>query len=175
VPLVSKATSAPKTQSATKPEAKKTPTKYTTTPSAQAQLGPRPVTATKTSNSVTAPISSPGQGRPKHQPLIPESRQKNTYLDNVSTLTSKANGTKSGAAPASPTIIVTPSDASEKPLKANTAKRRSTISATPKLPPLHPPPPAEPIETKSMSSRLSKRKSFLRMFKRNSIPAWYEQ
>jgi hypothetical protein len=26
-----------------------------------------------------------------------------------------------------------------------------------------------------MSSRLSKRKSFLRMFKRNSIPAWYEQ
>ena len=170
VPLVSKATTASKTPTTTKKTPTTTP-RYTTTPSTQAQLGPRPVTATKTPpNTLTAPISSPGPNRAKHTPLIPEPRQKNTYLDNLSTLTSKS---KASAKPDSPTIIVTPSD--EKPLKANTAKRRSTINATPKLPPLHPPPPAEPMETKSMSSRLSKRKSFLRMFKRNSVPAWYEQ
>lgn len=172
VPLVSKATSgqsAPQTQPrAIKGEPKKQPTATAPTKSILAPQAPRPVQSvpkTTITSTVTAPVTSPGPTRPKHTPLIPETRQKNTYLDNVSSLSSK------GADPPSPTIVVTSSD--DIPLKANTAKRRSTITATPKLP-QHPPPPAEPMDTKSMSSRLSKRKSFLRMFKRNSVPAWYE-
>ena len=174
VPLVAKATSTPPpAQKVARPEPKKsnlvsTSQKYSTSPSSQAALGPRPVQANgTTTKTVTAPISAPAPNRPKHQPLIPEMRQKNAYLDGVSNLLNKGT-----AGPPSPTIVVTSSD--DIPLKANTAKRRSTITATPKLP-FHPPPPAEPVETKSMSSRLSKRKSFLRMFKRNSIPAWYDQ
>lgn len=63
---------------------------------------------------------------------------------------------------------------------ANTAKRRSatmtaTMTATRKIPQI-PPPPAAPGETRSMNSKLSKRKSFLKVFKRESkVEPWYKQ
>lgn len=112
-------------------------------PPKEAPLAPRPVSILQDKSRSTTSIPASAHA---------EQREKNTYLDNVNTLTS-SNTTK----------------ASE-PM-ANTAKRRSaTISATPKLPP----PPPDPTETKSIASRLSKRKSFMKMFKRDSVPAWYK-
>ena len=129
-------------------------------------LAPRPAHQPSKS-STTAPTQ-------KSSIKPPESRLKNTYLDNVSSL-SNSKGTE-------PSIIITNSDEDiplSKIVSANTSQKRrsNTITATPKLPREgHPQPPPVPTEdTKSMSSRLSKRKSFLRMFKRNSVPAWYEQ
>lgn len=195
VPLASRATtttpSAPR-RAPTKPEQKKLTSPQPST--STTPLAPRPVQTqpkpTATSASITAPISAPGPTRPKHQPLIAaETRQKNTYLDGIAHLThsskhnpSSKTGASGASATSSPKIVITnPSSSSSAvgdadvalPLKANTAKRRSTITATPKLPP---PLPAEPPATdaKSVTSRLSKRKSLLRMFKRSSVPAWYE-
>lgn len=98
-----------------------------------------------------------------------ETRARNTYLDNVSHLTKKGT-------PVEPNP--TEDDDEDVPLAknaaANTAKRRSTITATPKLPTALKPPPVPKDETRSVTSRLGKRKSFLKMFKRNSVPAWYD-
>ena len=69
---------------------------------------------------------------------------------------------------------------------ANTAKRRSqTLTSAVKIPQIPPEPPHsvagsargdEKDETRSMGSRLSKRKSFMRIFKRESkVEPWYKQ
>lgn len=102
-----------------------------------------------------------------------EKRTKNTYLDNVSTLTAKGTEPSKTPSPDPPTRP----DSAATTASANTAKRRSTITATPKMPaPAPPPMPNDKEESKSMSSRLSKRKSFFKgVFKRESVPAWYKQ
>ncbi len=147
-------------------------------------FAPRPILVPRTNSTASTPASA---NKPKTAtPSNPENRTKNTYLDGTSSLTKKN---------ATPTLK---SDeqydddddatltASSKGRAANTAaKRRSTITATPQLPSsrrgdrsvpsgvLKPPP--IPDDTKSMNSKLGKRKSFLRMFKRSSVPAWYDQ
>jgi hypothetical protein len=144
-------------------------------------LAPRPATSARTKSSASGPTAA----RPATSSMPFETRSKNTYLDSNVPLTKKGT----------PTTYYSTNDADDEdaPLaktaagKANTAKRRSTITATPQLPnrtskereraktkgALKPPP--VPDETRSVSSKLSKRKSFLRMFKRQSVPAWYEQ
>ena len=152
-------------------------------------VAPRPVaapvarTTSSTSAVAPAPIKSKSTSAAPTIAAPTETRSKNTYLDNISSLTKKnAPSTKADDDEDEDDIPLAKTAAG----RANTAaKRRSTITATPVLPasksstkekqsgPLKPPP--IPDETRSMSSRLSKRKSFLRMFKRQSVPAWYEQ
>ena len=163
LPQLPNPTSTQSQQRPSKPEQRKSsgavPTKSTlinTVP-----LAPRPVQQ--------VPKSTTTSKTAKHISSS-ETRAKNTYLDNVSSLTKK--GTE-------PAIVVTKEEDEnddDVPLSkiANTSKRRrSTITATPKIPPPKPPPVPD-TETKSVASRLGKRKSFLRMFKRQSTPAWYE-
>ena len=150
--------SSSQTHNNNKPLAKKPALTNSKTTVNTVPLAPRPV-------QVVPKAPTTGSTKSKHTPLIPETRPKNTYSDNVSSLNKKG------------TPVTEPeADDDDVPLSktaaANTAKRRSTITATPKLP-LKPPP--VPEDTKSMSSKLGKRKSFLRMFKRNSVPAWYDQ
>ena len=148
------------------PQPKSIPIQPKSTPIQPKNITSRPTTINTvpqapkpTSNIPTS--AKPSTQRTKSMPAPPpEPRTKNTYLDNVSSLTS----TKDQPA----------SEAAKKKDAANTAKRRSTITATPKLPP---PPPSdkEKDDTKSMSSKLSKRKSFFReVFKREKTPAWYK-
>ncbi|KAK3725557.1 hypothetical protein LTR37_000527 [Vermiconidia calcicola] len=125
-------------------------------------LAPRPVQLPHSASATTMlPTAS---SRPKHTPIRSETtplkseiRARNTYLDNVSSLTKKNNSMD-------PAIVVTDDDDDRgRTAAANTARRRSTISATPKMPPLQPPPvPNE--DTKSINSRVGKRKSLLKMF-----------
>lgn len=137
-------------------------------------LAPRPALVNRPKSSPNGPSLKPATST-----LPAETRAKNTYLDNSSMLTKKTTSTPVKPADDDDTARTAAG-------KANTAaKRRSTITATPSLPatkekergktkgPLKPPP--VPDETRSMSSRLSKRKSFIKMFKRQSVPAWYEQ
>ncbi len=151
-------------------------------PSTKPALTSRPSITPRTKSSPSGG-SNPTAARPATAIPRPETRPKNTYLDGISNLTKKT-----------PSSAPRTDDDDDLPLakiaagKANTAaKRRSTITATPEFPksatkekerartkgPLKPPP--VPDETRSMSSRLAKRKSFMRMFKRQSVPAWYEQ
>jgi hypothetical protein len=123
--------------------------------------------------------TAPNLKSSKHTPIVAtEQRPKNTYLDNVSSLTKKTPATVAKADEDDDDDIPLAKTAAG---KANVAKRRSTFTATPEIPPsrkaaskapLKPPP--VPEDTKSMSSRLSKRKSLLRMFRRESTPAWYK-
>lgn len=154
-----------------------------TTPKSNSLLVPRPVQAPRSATTATsAPAPATRSKSTTPTPASTELRTKNTYLDNISSLTKKNHSTTK--------VDDSYDDEDDIPLaktaagRANTAaKRRSTITATPSLPPttkkdksqgpLKPPP--IPDDSKSMSSRLSKRKSFLRMFKRQSVPAWYEQ
>lgn len=148
-------------QRTNRPDAKKS-TSVNTVP-----LAPRPVTIQPRPTSTSMKSNSSKTSALKSSaPPTEERRTKNTYLDGLSTLTNKDQDVPK---------IVTPDDDEDVPLaktsSANTAKRRSTITATPKLP-LSPPP--VPDDSKSMSSKLGKRKSFLKMFKRDSTPAWYK-
>ena len=144
-------------QRASRPEAKKSTT-INTVP-----LAPRPVSVQQ-KPSTTSKMSSAQKAE------VPKTR--NTYLDNVSSLTSKNE-----TSPLPKIVTSADDDDDDMPLAktaaANTAKRRSTITATPKLPKMQPPPVPQD-DTKSMSSRLGKRKSLLRIFKRSSVPTWYE-
>ena len=107
-----------------------------------------------------------------------EGRTKNTYLDNVSTLTKK---NEAASAPASRQKNDEndgrggdDDEQSKGRGEANTGRRRrSTMTATPQLPPGGPPPvPDDSKETKSTRSlRLGKRKSFLKGFMRRSTQA----
>ena len=119
-------------------------------------LAPRPIAVQDRASSLTnlsAPV--PNGQLTKTATATAESRQKNTYLDNVSILTNKTE----------PRATVT---------EDKSVKRRSTITATPKLPQV-PPSPNLKEESKSISSRLSKRKSFIKIFKRETVPPWYKQ
>lgn len=154
---------------------------------ANTPLAPRPVNLqTQPSSSTIASItrvSSPSKHDSRASSTLPamsEIRTKNTYLDNSNSLTSKKESSVPIVIKDADSKTIDPDDPSGgRSIKdaANTAKRRSTITATPKLPSggSIPKPPPVPEDTKSMNSKLGKRKSFLRMFKRNSVPAWYEQ
>lgn len=109
-------------------------------------ISPKPVNNTSNRNSAApTPTSKTGGGVSTMPPAI-----KNTYLDNVTTSSNKK--TDANATVADPA--------------ANTAKRRSTITATPKMEGpsqggFKPPPVPE-----SKTPKVSKRKSFLSAFRR---------
>lgn len=94
-----------------------------------------------------------------------EPRAKNTYLDGVNTLTKKNDS--------APPAKAAEEDDDDGRGEANTGRRRrSTMTATPKIPAGPPPVPDDSKETKSTRSlRLGKRKSFLRGFMRRSTQA----
>ena len=99
-----------------------------------------------------------------------EPRTKNTYLDNVSTLTKKNEPPPSSSRSKADSAI---DDEDGGRGEANTGRRRrSTMTATPKIPAGPPPVPDDSKETKSTRSlRLGKRKSFLKAFSRRSTQA----
>lgn len=101
-----------------------------------------------------------------------EPRTKNTYLDNVSSLTKK-NEAASSTTSKQKQDLEDDDDDDDGRGEANTGRRRrSTMTATPKIPAGPPPVPEDGKETKSMkSARLGKRKSFLRGFMRRSTQA----
>lgn len=113
---------------------------------------PKPVLTTMPAVAKTAAV--PAQARPKE-----------TYLDNVATTTT--NTAKKNEKP-DPKIDAKAAEreraAAKKDTEANTAKRRSTITATPKMP--APPPIPESRERKE--PKVGKRKSFLAAFRRSA-------
>ncbi|KAK5166669.1 uncharacterized protein LTR77_008213 [Saxophila tyrrhenica] len=209
-----KSTPRPHLASQQSQQSQKTPQRSSMTKRPTPINGPPPTTKTSTSarppsalrtnsSSITPATARPTITNTTPSALPTETRAKNTYLDNISSL-----GKKGTPIPSNPIIRTTsPSadadDDEDAPAaksagasgKANTAKRRSTITATPSLPSnskekgekgergekgkMRPPPvpvsSKEEEETRSLGSRLGKRKSFMKMFSRRSVPAWYEQ
>ena len=121
--------------------------------SANAALAPRPVAQQQMPS--TASVTRTSAQKPSAG-VEKEPRTRNTYLDGMSSLTKKSE-----------TSSKLDKEDEKKDTAANTAKRRSTITATPKMPTSAPPP--IPDDSKSMNSRVSKRKSFLKAIRR-SIP-----
>lgn len=127
-----------------------------------------PTTSSRTGSSTAVPSTTNTSNNrttssttlPSHATRGSEHRAKNTYLDGVSTLTNKVP----------PAPKHQEEDDDDGSSQANMGKRRrSTMTATPKLPLQAPPVPDDSKETKSTRSlRLGKRKSFLRGFMRRS-------
>lgn len=132
-------------------------------------LAPRPVQVQPnafTTSSVTP--FSPSSTQTKVSSTPQDKKGKSMYLDMVTALPVKNVSFED--------LDRTKSMPAESATSANTAKRRSqTMTAAPRIPQI-PPPPAAPEETRSMNSKLSKRKSIMKMFKRESkVEPWYKQ
>lgn len=136
-------------------------------------LAPRPVQVTPsafTASSATPFSPTSTQTKVSSAPSQ-DKKGKAVYLDMVTALPVKP----------APNVSVEELDRTksmpiESVTSANTAKRRSqTMTSAPRIPQI-PPTPAAPEETRSVNSKLSKRKSFMKMFKRESrVEPWYKQ
>lgn len=144
-------------------------------------LAPRPVQAPTTiynASAITpftlASTTSTKVSGPTALTVLGEGRNKSVYLDMVTALpANKANA----ITVRSEEIDLHSLDESAAAPIVHTKRRSATLSSAPKLPPQPPSPTiTAKDETKSMSSRLSKRKSLMKLFKReSSVPAWYKQ
>ncbi|KAF2726072.1 hypothetical protein K431DRAFT_342326 [Polychaeton citri CBS 116435] len=113
-------------------------------------ISPKPVHSNKPSTSASASV-------PKNI-----SRTGSTATSKTTNGTDSASKRASEARPSERQKIEQHRSSAREPT-ANTAKRRSTITATPKMPP----PPPEPIDkSDTKSQKVSKRKSFLSAFRR---------
>ncbi|KAK5128865.1 hypothetical protein LTR85_000198 [Meristemomyces frigidus] len=132
-------------------------------------------TAERTLSSTSSSTHTRARSDSKPAPALPK---KDTYLDNVSTTNSNPAGSRTGTQSRPPTAVTEKYDPkidaraaeknrqldSTKDTAANTAKRRSTVTATPKMPP----PPPVPESRSRESKGPSKRKSFLSAFRRST-------
>ncbi|KAK4545375.1 hypothetical protein LTR36_003555 [Oleoguttula mirabilis] len=136
-----------------------------------------PISAKPTAERGLSSTTTPTQLMGPDSRTAPAPPKKDTYLDNVTT-TNPTTSARSGTHSRPPTAVTEKYDPkidaraaeknrqleSIKDTAANTAKRRSTVTATPRMPP---PPPVP--ESRSRESRgPSKRKSFLSAFRRST-------
>lgn len=147
----------------------KTPVNGTATPQsrysgAHLSKGNRPPSFLKVDPTKTSRSSRPNSSHKPGSPGEVKSKPRETYVDGV---VGTATAKEERSSP-SPSNFGQKVDESKEPT-ANTAKRRSTITATAKM--LEPPPiPADTMDSKSTRS-MKKRKSFLSAFRRSTAVA----
>jgi hypothetical protein len=108
---------------------------------------------------ITSILKVPSQDRQrsKHDRTNSEKRTKNTYLDGVNTLTTKRS---------EPQNTSDEEKGVSSKSTSNASKRRSTITATPRVP--IPPPPVPDSASSKKSKEVGKRRSFFSSFRRST-------